>query len=65
MRQVFPGIWEADPVQGFGGVIAHQGGWDEALVVVVPVAILAVLIAVSIRRADQRDRDSNGPTGAP
>jgi hypothetical protein len=31
-------------------VLGHQGGWDEALFVVVPVAIFAALLAVANRR---------------
>jgi hypothetical protein len=31
-------------------VVAHQGGWDEALFVVVPVAIFAALLAIANRR---------------
>ncbi|MHB1138513.1 MAG: hypothetical protein ACYC2O_06105 [Microthrixaceae bacterium] len=32
-------------------VLAHQGGWDEILMVLVPVAIFAVLLYVANRRA--------------
>ena len=42
-------------------VLAHQGGWDEILMVLVPIGIFAVLLAVANRRADaiggQRRRD--------
>jgi hypothetical protein len=42
-------------------VFAHQGGWDEILMVLVPIAIFAVLLVVANRRAntidDQRHRD--------
>jgi hypothetical protein len=31
-------------------VLGHQGGWDEALFVVVPVAIFAALLAIANRR---------------
>lgn len=58
MSWLFPAIWEADVVLGIAWVLAHQGGWDEALVVIVPVAILAVLVAISIRNAD---RDAGNP----
>ncbi|MGQ0830774.1 MAG: hypothetical protein ACT4OV_03765 [Microthrixaceae bacterium] len=41
-------------------VLAHQGGWDEVLVVVVPILILAALLRIADRRAtrarDERDR---------
>jgi hypothetical protein len=33
-------------------VLAHQGGWDEILMVLVPIGIFAVLLAVANRRAD-------------
>lgn len=38
-------------------VLAHQGGWDEALFVVVPLAIFAVLLFVAKRRAEAERRD--------
>lgn len=41
-------------------LLAHQGGWDEILLVAGPVAILAGLLWLANRRADQaaeeRDR---------
>ena len=47
------------------GVLAHQGGWDEVLFVVVPIAIFAALLAVANKRAsrieEQRKRDPHGP----
>jgi hypothetical protein len=33
-------------------VVAHQGGWDELLMVLVPIAIFAVLLVIANRRAD-------------
>ena len=33
-------------------VIAHQGGWDEMLFVVIPLVVFAVLLAVARRRVD-------------
>ena len=45
-------------------LLAHQGGWDEILMVLVPIAIFAVLLVVANRRADiidgQRRRDDDG-----
>ena len=32
-------------------ILAHQGGWDEALFVVVPMAVLLGLLALAQRRA--------------
>jgi hypothetical protein len=37
-------------------VVAHQGGWDEALFVLVPLAIFFVLLQVAKRRADAEQR---------
>ena len=43
-------------------LLAHQGGWDEILMVLVPIAIFAVLLVVANRRAgaidEQRRRGS-------
>jgi hypothetical protein len=41
-------------------LLAHQGGWDEALFVAVPIAIFAVMLWVAKRRAEaeiQAQRD--------
>ena len=35
-------------------VLAHQGGWDEILMVVVPVGIFVVLLRVANRRAQEQ-----------
>jgi hypothetical protein len=37
-------------------VLAHQGGWDEALFVAVPLALFAGLLAVARRRAESEAR---------
>ncbi len=55
MWSVFPAIWEAGPVQGYAGVLAHQGGWDEALMVIVPVGLFVGLLWVATRRAHHGD----------
>ena len=34
-------------------VLAHQGGWDEVLLVVGPIVVFAVLLLVAKRRAEQ------------
>jgi hypothetical protein len=31
-------------------LMAHQGGWDEALFVAIPIAVFAALLAVANRR---------------
>ena len=43
-----------------GHLLAHQGGWDEALMVVVPVGVFASLVWIAYRRSTD-DRDGNGP----
>ena len=43
-------------------MFAHQGGWDEMLIVLVPIAVLAGLLALARRRADrlpQHDHDES------
>lgn len=39
------------PTGPLGVLLAHQGGWDEMLMVAVPVAVFAVLLWVANRRA--------------
>ncbi len=47
-------------------VLAHQGGWDEVLFVLVPLAVLAWLLAVARRRVDRLEADGSEPgTSAP
>jgi hypothetical protein len=44
-------------------LLAHQGGWDEVLMVLVPIAIFAGLLVVANRRANtiqgERNRDDS------
>jgi hypothetical protein len=44
-------------------LLAHQGGWDELLFVLVPIALFAGLLAVANRRASraQAERDDVDP----
>lgn len=53
-------------------VLAHQGGWDEILFVLAPLAILAALLLMARRRlddvedddaADRARADAGGPEG--
>jgi hypothetical protein len=37
-------------------VVAHQGGWDEVLLVGVPILIIIALLAIAKRRVDRLDR---------
>lgn len=47
-------------------LLAHQGGWDEALLVAAPVALFVVLLRIANRRAarleelDKTGRDGPG-----
>ena len=36
---------------GFTGVLAHQGGWDELLLVAAPIVVFVVLLRVANSRA--------------
>jgi hypothetical protein len=46
-------------------LFAHQGGWDEILMVLVPIALFAGLLAVANRRANSIDnqRHDGGRAG--
>ncbi len=41
-------------------VVAHQGGWDEAIFVAVPMAVLAALLWLAKRRADAETQGEAG-----
>ena len=58
MWSVFPAIWEAGRVLGYAGVLAHQGGWDEALMVIAPVALFVGLLWAASRRAASSSDDT-------
>ncbi len=47
-------------------VFGHQGGWDEILFVLLPIALFAGLLAIANRRAmrDQADREPADPPDA-
>jgi hypothetical protein len=34
-------------------VVAHQGGWDEVLLVLIPIGVIVALLAIAKRRADR------------
>ncbi len=38
-------------------VLAHEGGWDEILMVAAPLLVIGVLLLVADRRARRRNRD--------
>jgi hypothetical protein len=46
-------------------LLAHQGGWDEILMVLVPIALFAVLLVIANRRANaiEGQREAGGPAG--
>ena len=45
-------------------MLAHQGGWDEVLVVmIVPLVLFALLSAAARRKGDDADRDRDGDDG--
>jgi hypothetical protein len=52
-------------------VLAHQGGWDEILLIVGPMAVVVVLLRLAKRRVDQNVAPINesttgeSATGAP
>ena len=56
-------------------LLAHQGGWDEILLVVAPLLVLAVVLRVARRRTDRwqpppseqptEDRDAGGTRPQP
>jgi len=58
---VFPCIWDAGAVLGYAGVLAHQGGWDEALMVIVPVGLFGGLLWVAAKRHAPQDDDPTPP----
>jgi hypothetical protein len=45
-------------------VFAHQGGWDEMLMVLVPIALLVGLLRLAKRRADRAAAERAGETAA-
>ena len=48
-------------------VLAHQGGWDELLFVLVPISVFAGLLALANKRATQTrpSATTTTPTPAP
>ena len=59
-------VWLYDAAVNPISILAHQGGWDEALVVALPIAAFAVILWFANRRAarEQADgaRDDEPPT---
>jgi hypothetical protein len=51
-------------------VLAHHGGWHDMILVLVPIVVIAAVLAVAKRRADRLSaeraaRDSERPQGPP
>ena len=46
-------------------VLAHQGGWDEILLVAGPIVVLAVLLYLANRRADRMAEEERATDGEP
>jgi hypothetical protein len=46
-------------------LLAHQGGWDELLMVLVPVAVFVSLLWLANNRAAAPGPDRRGPTDEP
>ena len=47
-------------------LLAHQGGWDEALLILVPVGVFAALLSLANKRAKavQRQREADANVGS-
>jgi len=53
------------PTSLIGALVAHQGGWDEILLVAGPIVVIVVLLRIAKRRVDRGitgidDRDVDG-----
>ena len=59
LPRVFPSPWDTRDVLSAMTVVAHQGGWDEILMVLVPIAVFGLLLKVASSRA----RAASGPSG--
>lgn len=59
----------APPAVSFETVLAHQGGWDEILLVAGPIAVIVGLLALVKRRIDAQMKvaptESNDPGSDP
>ena len=53
------------PCEPDGVLFAHQGGWDEALFVLVPLGIFAFLLTRAGKRADREAADADPPDTTP
>jgi len=46
-------------------VLAHQGGWDELLLVAVPILAFVLLLRLANRRAEQQARNDDATSADP
>jgi hypothetical protein len=46
-------------------VLAHQGGWDEILMVVTPIALLALLLWRANKKAARLEEEQSDAAGEP
>jgi hypothetical protein len=46
-------------------LLAHQGGWDELLLVAVPIVIVIALLALVKRRVEEAARRADADADAP
>ena len=44
---------------GIAALVAHQGGWDEILLVTVPIVVIVGLLAVAKHRVDAQPPPSD------
>lgn len=42
-------------------ILAHEGGWDEALLIAGPIVAIAALLVLAKRRVDAAARDRSEP----
>ena len=57
-------VWEAASVVAFVGILAHQGGWDELLMVAVPIGLFVALLRIAnVRAARQANAEASAPPG--
>jgi hypothetical protein len=45
--------YDFDSVVATGALLAHQGGWDEILMLLAPVVVIAAVLAITKRRVDR------------
>jgi hypothetical protein len=50
---------------GFAGLLAHQGGWDELLLVAAPIGIFVLLLKVANARAGHLGTGHGDPPSTP